>query len=161
MPNEILASPGIGSAVCYSTVCSGTDQRLEQLERLRSEDTAAALWLSIPLSHIGSQVKRRQSQSYRRTDGQMDKVKPVYPLSTSLKRGYKNTKAPRHWPLWGESTGNLWIPKRASNAEDVFIWWLQRKTKIRNNLFSIFSSTKNFFLLLQIVKWTEINYTRV
>ena len=38
---------------------------LEQLERLRSEDTPAASWLPIPLSHIGSQVKRRQSQSYK------------------------------------------------------------------------------------------------
>ena len=27
---------------------------------------------------------------HRRTDGQTDKVKPVYPLSTSLKRGYTN-----------------------------------------------------------------------
>ena len=38
---------------------------LEQLERLRSEDTPAASWLPIPLSYIGSQVKRRQSQSYK------------------------------------------------------------------------------------------------
>ena len=37
----------------------------EQLERLRSEDTPAASWLPILLSHIGSQVKRRQSQSYK------------------------------------------------------------------------------------------------
>ena len=39
--------------------------KLEQLERLRSEDTSAASWLPIPLSHIGSQVKRRQSQSHK------------------------------------------------------------------------------------------------
>ena len=39
--------------------------KLEQLERLRSGDTPAASWLPIPLSHIGSQVKRRQSQSYK------------------------------------------------------------------------------------------------
>ena len=39
--------------------------KLEQLERLRSEDTPTASWLPIPLSHIGSQVKRRQSQSYK------------------------------------------------------------------------------------------------
>ena len=31
-------------------------------------------------------------------------------------------KAPRPWPLWGESTGDRWIPlKKASNAENVFI----------------------------------------
>ena len=23
----------------------------------------------------------------------------------------KNTKAPRHWPLWGEFTGDRWIPR--------------------------------------------------
>ena len=41
------------------------NRKLEQLERLRSEDTPAASWLPIPLSHIGSQVKRRQSQSHK------------------------------------------------------------------------------------------------
>ena len=45
--------------------------KLEQLERLRSEDTPPppppppAWWLPIPLSHIGSQVKRGQSQSHK------------------------------------------------------------------------------------------------
>ena len=117
------------------------EPKLEQLECLHSEDTPTASWLSILLSHIGSQVKRRQSQSYnfkefakitkfwivkqtlhathiltlldkmcqfemdlmsivedtertrfcpqtdRRTDRRTDKVKPVYPLSTSLKLG--------------------------------------------------------------------------
>ena len=23
----------------------------------------------------------------------------------------KNIKAPRHWPLWGEFTGDQWIPR--------------------------------------------------
>ena len=40
-------------------------RKLEQLERLRSEDTPAASWLPTPSSHIGSQGKRRQSQSYK------------------------------------------------------------------------------------------------
>ena len=39
--------------------------QLEQVACLHSEDTPAASWLPIPLSHIGSQVKRRQSQSYK------------------------------------------------------------------------------------------------
>ena len=39
--------------------------KLEQLERLNSEDNPAASWLPILLSHTGSQVKRRQSQSYK------------------------------------------------------------------------------------------------
>ena len=41
------------------------DNKLEQLECLRSEDTPAASWLPILLSHIGSQVRRRQSQNYK------------------------------------------------------------------------------------------------
>ena len=37
----------------------------------------------------------------------------------------ENIKAPRHRPLWGEITGRRWIPRtqRASNAENVSIWW--------------------------------------
>ena len=36
----------------------------------------------------------------------------------------ENIKAPRHWPLWGEFTGDQWIPrKKASNTENVSIWW--------------------------------------
>ena len=42
-----------------------SSQKLEQLERLRSEDTPATSRLPIPSSHIGSQVKSRQSQSYK------------------------------------------------------------------------------------------------
>ena len=34
----------------------------------------------------------------------------------------ENIKAPRHWPLWGEFTGDRWIPAQmASNAENVSI----------------------------------------
>ena len=36
----------------------------------------------------------------------------------------ENTKAPRHWLLYGEFTGDRRIPaQRASDAEDVSIWW--------------------------------------
>ena len=36
----------------------------------------------------------------------------------------QNTKSPRHWPLWGESTSDRCIPpKRANNTENVSIWW--------------------------------------
>ena len=39
-------------------------------------------------------------------------------------RSKKTSKALRHWPLWGEFTGDRWIPlTRASNAENVCIWW--------------------------------------
>ena len=36
----------------------------------------------------------------------------------------ENIKAPRHWPLRVEFTGDWWIPhiKRDSDAENVSIW---------------------------------------
>ena len=36
----------------------------------------------------------------------------------------ENIKAQRHWPLWGEFTGDWEFPaQRASYAENVSIWW--------------------------------------
>ena len=36
----------------------------------------------------------------------------------------ENTKAPRHWPLWGESTNDRWFPSlRANNTENGSFWW--------------------------------------
>ena len=35
----------------------------------------------------------------------------------------ETAKAPRHWPLCGESTGHRWIPsQQVSNAQNVSIW---------------------------------------
>ena len=34
----------------------------------------------------------------------------------------KNIKAPRHWSLWGEVTGEF-TTQRASNTANIFIWW--------------------------------------
>ena len=34
----------------------------------------------------------------------------------------ENIKAPRHWHLCGELTGEI-LPQRASNAENISIWW--------------------------------------
>ena len=39
--------------------------KLEQLERLRSENTPAAPWLPVLLIHIRSEVKTKQSQNYK------------------------------------------------------------------------------------------------
>ena len=45
------------------------------------------------------------------------------PFLNRLAQIKENIKALRHWPLWGESTGDRWIPlKKASNAENVSIW---------------------------------------
>ena len=54
-----------GIRKCFKNQNSNNKTKLEQLERLRSEDAPAASWLPILLSHIGSQVRRRQSQSYK------------------------------------------------------------------------------------------------
>ena len=58
----------------------------------------------------------------------------------------ENIKAPRHWPLWGESTGDRWIPfTKGSNpenddvimfkiniiGEDMSSWWTGRNDKSR------------------------------
>ena len=43
----------------------------------------------------------------------------------------EDIEAPRHRPLWGESTGERWIPpQRASNAENVSIWWRHHLIRI-------------------------------
>ena len=47
-------------------------------------------------------------------------------IQTQIK---ENIKAPRHWPLCGEFTGTGEFPaQRASNAENVSIWWRQHAT---------------------------------
>ena len=58
-------APILLSNISKNQLKSGTKSKLEQLEHLRSEDTPAISWLPILLIHIGSQVKRRQSQSYK------------------------------------------------------------------------------------------------
>ena len=55
-----------GSKLCHNNICKYIQIKLEQLERQRSENTPAAhdypyYW---PVD-IGSQVKTRQSQSYK------------------------------------------------------------------------------------------------
>ena len=32
----------------------------------------------------------------------------------------KSIKAPRHWPLWGEFTGDRWIPRTKSSNAEIF-----------------------------------------
>ena len=42
----------------------------------------------------------------------------------------ENIKAPRHWLLWGDFTGDRWIPHtKACNAENVSIWWRYREAR--------------------------------
>ena len=51
-----------------------------------------------------------------------------------------NTKAPHHWPLWGEDpsvTGGF-SSRKASNAENVSIWWRHHVLSILNFPFCIY-----------------------
>ena len=49
----------------------------------------------------------------------------------------RNTKAPRHWSVWGEITGDRWIPRshrwiprtKASDAEHASIWWRHHENR--------------------------------
>ena len=44
-------------------------------------------------------------------------------------------QTPRHWPLCGEFTGDLWIPAQmASNADNVSIWWRHHVMIISSSL---------------------------
>ena len=36
---------------------------------------------------------------------------PIVYATICLSADQRNIKAPRHWPLWGEFTGDLWIPR--------------------------------------------------
>ena len=45
----------------------------------------------------------------------------------------ENIKAPRHWPLCGEVTGDGEFPaQRASNTENVSIWWRHHAPESQN-----------------------------
>ena len=64
----------------------------------------------------------------------------------------ENIKALRHWPLWGEFTGDRWNPtQRASNAENVSIWWRHNRFDFLRSWITTFcgetfsSATKGHF----------------
>ena len=57
-------------------------------------------------------------------DGVSNHRRPDCLLNRLHKHRLKNIKAPRHWPLWGEQPVTGGFPtQRASNAENVSIWW--------------------------------------
>ena len=60
----------------------------------------------------------------RSTASQITSLPIVYQTVYSSTDQRKHQLAPSHWPLWGEFTGDRWIPaQKASNAENVSIWW--------------------------------------
>ena len=93
-----LASRITGVPIVYSTVCSGPDQRTHQS--------------SAPLAFVMG-IHRWSAYSPHG-------VLIVYP-PVSSGADQRKIKVPRHWPLWGEFTGDRW--QRASNGESASIWW--------------------------------------
>ena len=65
--HDTIRSEEIKQLASDRSMCGITNAQheLEQLERLPSDVTPAASWLTILLSHIGSQVKRRQSYKFK------------------------------------------------------------------------------------------------
>ena len=176
---------------CTGTM--GTIKKLEKLEHLCSEDTPAASWLPKLLSHIGSQVKIRQSQSYkfkefakiskfwnkpytwhtfwsglircanmkwirwvllkiqsghdsvhRWTDGQRDKMKPVYPPFDFVEVGGIKTWIMLLWHLsfhsW--STFQHWLKLRHVD------WWQMACYQMASNHFTwVMSDLMTIWLL--------------
>ena len=69
---------------------------------------------SVPIHYNDVKVNAMASQ--------ITSLTSVYSIVYS---GAENIKAPRHWPLCGESPGTGEFPAQiASNAENVSIWWL-------------------------------------
>ena len=65
----------------------------------------------------------------------------------------ENTKVPRHWPLCEEFTGTGVFPsQRASNAENVSIWWRHHDIETSPDLFNSMHahSCTDIFLMFSI-----------
>ena len=76
---------------------------------------------------ILSRLRLSWQTSLKRRHNERDGVSNQQPHDCLFNRLFKaqikeNIKARRHWPLWGEFTGDFPV-QRASNAENVSIWW--------------------------------------
>ena len=59
-------------------------------------------------------------------------------IQTQIK---ESIKAPRHWPLCGEFTGDRWIPRpKASNAENVSISWRHHVISMKETITTHYSN---------------------
>ena len=71
-----------------------------------------------------------------------------------------NIKAPRHWPLWGEFTGDP--AQRVSNAENVSIWlrhhvvWLSQSTTHFPVCFICHASSQSVFRKWSLIKLNHL-----
>ena len=55
-------------------------------------------------------------------------------------------KAPHHWPLWGDSTGDPWI-SRMDSPENISIWW-------HHYALCFQPGDRNIFGICSLSKWT-------
>ena len=44
----------------------------------------------------------------------------------------RNIKAPRHWPLWGESTGDRWIPRTKGQLRGKYFHLMTSSCELEN-----------------------------
>ena len=59
----------------------------------------------------------------------------------------ENIKALRHWPLCVEFTDNQWFPvQRASNAENVSIWWRHHELRQSPKGYGIADNNENMLI---------------
>ena len=65
----------------------------------------------------------------------------------------ENINAPRHWPLWGEFTGDRWVPRpKASNEENVsFLSWSSWYVAFVTNTLAAMQVPANFVKSMQLL----------
>ena len=72
-------------------------------------------------------------------------------LNRLFRRRSKKTLKTRHWPLWGEFTGDQWIPRTKGQwRANVSIWWRHRAKKYSSSVAS--SVWGN---LLRLCRWRK------
>ena len=115
----------------FSTVCSGADQRKCQSSASLAFARGIHRWPTnsphrglvmrkmFPFDDVTMSDVLRPKQDgtlQSRHNGHLgvSTHQPHHCLLNRLfwRRSKKNIKAPRHWPLWGEFTSDLWIPHR-------------------------------------------------
>ena len=69
-------------------------------------------------------------------------------IQAQLKR---NIKAPRHWPLWGEFTGEF-PTQMVSGAENVSFWWRHNGYHLVQN-FHVYNTGNMYDKPFQLLVW--------
>ena len=110
-----------------SIILTNRDQRhlAYQLWKMRDVIQNIAMLMLIPRCPVALQWRHNER------DGGSNHQHYDCLLNPLFKGQFKeNINAPRHWPLWGESTCDRWIPRtKAYIAENVSIWWRHHVSK--------------------------------